>query len=334
MLPIPATKRWSMSSSLRRPFRPASDRPRAAADHPADSGSGPRWASAATGAGATNSSPNVRGSTKRSSRPSANPSTAWVCRATGHSGDLNSSCPDMRRWITRVSAPSSRGTSRNLPIRPAGPSVAPRSRATSSTVGWRRTVRTPVTTTDVTSRPVTSRSSPRRTTSTSGSSGTVLGGIVEGGGGRLGCFGGGHGRRFGLGLPQPLPGHPGGGLLGLLLRPALPPAPGRALEDDVGVEALGVVRPLVADLVAGHLVEAAGGELLEAGLVVLPAGALGGGGDPLAEEAHDQFVGGVPPAVEVGGGQHRLHGVGQDRRLLPPPRQPFSLAEEHERAQL
>src|SRR5581483_1895241 len=291
MLPIPATKRWSMSSSLRRPVRPASDRPRAAADQPPDSGSGPRWASAATGDGATNSSPKVRGSTKRSWRPSASERTAWVWRATGHSGTVRSSWPDIRRWMTSVSAPSSRGRRRNFPIRPAAPRRAPRRRATSSPAGWRRTVRAPVTTAAVTSRPATSRSSPRRTTSTSGSSGIV----VEGGSGRLGRLGGGQGRRFRLGLPQPLPGHPGGGLLGLLLRPALAPAPGCALEHDVGVEALGVVGPLVAHLVAGHLVEAPGGQLLEAGLVVLPAGALGGGGDPLAQQAHDQLVGGVPP---------------------------------------
>src|SRR5688572_7169015 len=298
MLPIPATNRWSMSSSLSRPVRPVRPRPRTAADQPGDSGSGPRWASAAGrpggapgppgGAGATNSSPKVRGSTKRSSRPSDRPSTACVCLANGHSGVVSNSWPDIRRWMTRVSAPSSSGTSRNLPIRPASPSRAPRSRSTSASAGWRRTVRAPVTTTDVTPRPATSRASPRRTTSTSGSSGTVL----EGRGGRLGRFGGSQRGGLGLGVAQPLPGHPGGGLLGLLLRPALALAPGRPLEHHVGVEAFGVVGAFVAHLVTGHLVEAAGGQLLEAGLVVLPAGPFGGGGDPLPQQAHHQLVGG------------------------------------------
>src|SRR5579884_830292 len=339
MFPMPATNRWSMSSGFSRAARPANARPSAPTDHFGDSGSGPMWASAATGAGATNNSPNVRGSTKRSSRPSDRDRMAWVWRAAGQDGAVSSSWPDIRKWMTSVSTPSSSGTNRNLPIRPAGPSRAPRSRWTSSSAGWRRTVRTPVTTTAVTSRPATSRSSPRRTTSTSGSSGTFLVSVAgrRGGGGGLGRLGGpaglgGGDRRFRL--PQPLPGHPGGGLLRLLLGAPLAPAPGRPLEDDVGVEPLGMVRPLVAHLVAGHLVEAAGGELLEPGLVVLPAGAFGGGGDPLAEQAHHELVGGVPPAVEIGGGQHRLHGVGQDRGLLPAAGQTLALAEEHERAEL
>src|SRR5438309_955413 len=177
MLPIPATNRWSISSSLSRPLRPARPRRRTAADHPADSGSGPRWARAATGEGATNSSPKVRGSTKRSSRPSDRRRTAWVWRASGRSG-----C---------------------------------------GVCGG-------------------------------------LGGVCGG----LGGLGSGHGGRLRLGVAQPLPGHPGGGLLGLLLRPPLAPAPVRPLQDHAGVEPLGVVRPFVAHLVAGHLVVLAGGMLL------------------------------------------------------------------------
>src|SRR3712207_7738333 len=80
--------------------------------------------------------------------------------------------------------------------------------------------------------------------------------------------------------PQPLPCHAGGGLLGLLLGPSLARAPGRPLEEHGGIEALGVVGALVADVVAGHLVEAPGGQLLEPRLVVLAPRALGGGGDP------------------------------------------------------
>ena len=51
------------------------------------------------------------------------------------------------------------------------------------------------------------------------------------------------------------------------------PAPWRSPADvDGGEEALGVVGALVGDLVAGQLVEAAGGQLLEPGLVVLAPG--------------------------------------------------------------
>jgi hypothetical protein len=49
---------------------------------------------------------------------------------------------------------------------------------------------------------------------------------------------------------------------------------------------------------------------------------------------HDQLGGRRPAAVEVDGADDGLHGVGQDRGLLPPAGRGLALAEQQERAQV
>src|SRR4051812_25136627 len=71
---------------------------------------------------------------------------------------------------------------------------------------------------------------------------------------------------------QLFPRPPGRRLLRLLLGTTLARSLALARDQHAGVEALGVVGPVVDHLIARQLVEAAGGQLLEAGLVVLAAG--------------------------------------------------------------
>jgi hypothetical protein len=121
---------------------------------------------------------------------------------------------------------------------------------------------------------------------------------------------------------------PGGGLFGLLLGPALALA-GRVGPDmDGGKEPLGVVRSLVLHLVPGQRSAQTRGQFLQPGLVVLAAWTGGGFGDPLGEKAHDQALGLDPASVQVDGTDDRLHGVGQDRRLLPPAGEVLAPAEQ------
>ena len=161
-----------------------------------------------------------------------------MCWASGHSGvgqqqlarhpqvDDERLGPVVERHEEELADPARRAE-------PGAPEPVDRALA----AAWRRTVRPPVTATDVdvAGRPRPAPD-PRRTTSTSGSSGTFdfatdgRRSAVDGRRGGLGRFGGGHRGRLGLGVPQPLPGHPGGGLLGLLLRAALARAPARALR--------------------------------------------------------------------------------------------------------
>ena len=100
-----------------------------------------------------------------------------------------------------------------------------------------------------------------------------------------------------------------------------------------GGEALGVVGAFGRHRVRRQLVEAAGGQLLEPGLEVVAAGTGRGLRHALAQQVHDQRRRVVPPPVEVDGADHRLHGVGQDRRLLPPAGRVLALAQAHRLAQ-
>ena len=87
---------------------------------------------------------------------------------------------------------------------------------------------------------------------------------------------------------------------------------------DGGEELLGVVGPVVGDLVAGRLVEAAGRQLLEPALVVLAARARAAPRRCGRRAGRStSCVARLQPAVEVDGADDRLEGVGQDRRLLP-----------------
>src|SRR3954469_13234731 len=103
--------------------------------------------------------------------------------------------------------------------------------------------------------PTTSRSRSRRIVSTSGSSGIGAGPRVLADGWRF--------------REQLLPRVPRRRLLGLLLGPTLATALRPAIHENRREEPLGVVRPLVSDLVAGKLLEEPRRELLEPGLVVL-----------------------------------------------------------------
>src|SRR5581483_577386 len=233
----------------------------------------------------------------------------------------------MPRWITATS-PVSRRSTRYLPRRSAPVILAPSSRLTNCFFGCRRTVRVPVTCTVFTRLPTTSRSSPRRIVSTSGSSGIPARldrHRAVGDGLRLA-----HGVEL---LSQSLPGRSRRGGLGLLLRAALTLPPDLASNPYHGEEALCVIRALVADRVAGQLGEVAGRELLQAGLVVLPARSLARLPDAVAEQVDHHPLGRLPSRGEVHHTEDRFEGVGEDRRLLPAARARFALAEQQRRAQ-
>src|SRR4051794_1430686 len=264
----------------------------------------------------TNISPKVRGSTKRSCPPWVKVMTTWVCFAiASFVPAARRSWPDMPRWITRTSPPSSL-TSRYLPRRSTPTNFFP----TSAPVNclrcrYRRIDRIPVTSTAFTFLPTTSFSRSRRITSTSGSSGTLL----------LPC----PDRR--LARRHPFPRSPRRGLLGLLLRSALAVAVGPAVEQHRREEALRVIRSLVAHLVARQLVEPLGRELLQPRLVVVAAGAGRGLDDARREQAQHHLPRRVHPAVEVDRGDHGLHRVGEDRRLLATTGAVLTLAEQQAR---
>ena len=109
---------------------------------------------------------------------------------------------------------------------------------------------------------------------------------------------------------------------------------GLAGHVDGGEEALGVVGTVVGHLVAGQLVEAPGGQLLQPGLVVLAPGTGRGLGDALAQQAHHQSPRPVPAAVEVDRADDGLHRVGEDRRLLAAARLVLPFAQQHRRPQM
>src|SRR5262245_3143663 len=261
----------------------------------------------------TNSSPNVRGSTKRSWPPWVNVITTCVCFGAGSLVCALRSCPLIRRWMTSSSAVSSLNT-RYFPRRSTPAILAPVSLVMNCFFGCRLTVRVPLTSTALMRLPTASRSRPRRIVSTSGSSGIV-------------AF---HGQ---LGA-QPLPRRSRRRGLGLLLRPALALAQQLTAEPYVGIEALGVVRPVVGDRVPRQFGEPPGRQLLEPGLVVLPARTHARLRDAVAEQLHDQQARRVPSAIEIDRAQYRFERVGEDRRLLTPARAVLALPEEHGGAEL
>src|SRR3954470_14646302 len=279
-------------------------------------GSKPRWASSGTASSrcsgvVTNISPKVRGSMNRSCPAWVKVMTTWVCLPTGSLADLGrSSWPLMPRCTTSPSAASpprappaaSSRRTRYFPLRSTATTLRPSSRETKPCASrWRRIDRFPSTSTDLIRLPVTSLSRSLRIVSTSGSSGIRL-----------------RSRRVGFARwrfvrfrvravvapddrtprDQRSPGRAGSGLLGLLLRPAFTVALGHAFEANRGEELLGVIRPFVDDLVARQRVVVPGSQLLQPGLVVVPARSFGGGGDAGAHQVHDQLGSGIPPAVE------------------------------------
>src|SRR4051794_24020527 len=164
----------------------------------------------------------------------------------------------------------------------------------------------PSTSTPLTFLPTTSLSRSRFTTSTSGSSGishpdTVP--PVGRGADRL--------------VLQPFPCDACRRLFRSLLRPPLPRAVLLVAEVHRSEEALGVVGPLVTNLVAGQLVAPSGCELLQPRLVVLASGPGRLLADATLEQGQHESGGGLEAAVEVHRGDDRLHRVGEDRRLGP-----------------
>src|SRR3954468_6259410 len=273
MLPTPPISVWSSSARLTSVCRRRSAAEKPASSKPGSSGSiamcATRVGRPPSGASSTARPPNVRWSTKRSSRPpSVNVNRARRCASSGCDGFSTSSCPLIPRCATSavpvaVPSGSASGSHRYLPRRWAPANVRAGSAATKCAVPPRcgGTARGWETSTAATVRPATQRSRPRRTTSTSGSSGTP-----SAPGGRRG--GG------GLGRDRP-PGHLGGLLLGGLLGAAGAGAADLAGQQHGGGEDLGVVGAVVLDPVAGRAEPAGGAELLEAGLPV-QAGAAGG----------------------------------------------------------
>src|SRR3954468_12960099 len=266
----------------------------------------------------TNISPKVRGSMKRSCPPWVKVMTTWVCFAiASFVPAARRNWPDMPRWITRTSPPSS-FTSRYLPRRSTPMNFFP----TSAPVNclrcrYRRMERIPETSTALTFLPTTSFSRSRRITSTSGSSGTLL----------LPC----PDRR--LSRRHPFPRRTRRRLLGLLLRAALAVPVRLSVEEHRREEPLRVVGPLVANLVARQTVEPLRRELLQPRLVVVAAGTGGRLRNALGEEAQHDVPRGFHPAVEVDGRDDRLHRVGEDRRLLAPARAVLALPEQQARTE-
>src|SRR3954452_12320799 len=299
MLPSPAMKLWSISNGFSFVDFASSISPKRT--HDIGSSPGSRPSSASSGASAvsssgavTNSSPNVRGSTKRSCPPCVNVMTTWVCLGIASRGCALSSWPLIRRWMTS-SSPLSSFSTRYLPRRWTPLILTPSSRAMNCFLVWRRTVRVPWTSTVLTRLPTTSRSRPLRIVSTSGSSGI----------GRT-CI-----RR--LQLAQALPRGPRRGRLRLLLRTSLAEPPHRATHLHLGEEPLRVIGPLVGHRVAGDLAEHLRRQLLQPRLVVLATRADARLGDALAQQLHHEALDVLPPALQVHRAEHGLQRVGQDR---------------------
>src|SRR6516164_80923 len=208
--------------------------------------------------------------------------TTWVWRPLGSFELIRSSCPLIPRWATSRSPPSSLIT-RYLPRRTTPVTFRPSSReAKALEFGWRRIDRSPLTSTDLTRLPTNSFSRSRLMVSTSGSSGTVRR-LLSAGRFRLV-----HEGQF---ARQLLPGNPGRPLLRLLLRPSMAGPSFDPRHPDDRIEAFGVIRALVSYLVVRQGIESPGAQLLQAGLVVLPARAGRGFLDAVAEQSHDQVFG-------------------------------------------
>src|SRR4051812_25776435 len=314
MLPTPETRFWSRSWRLTPELRRRTRRTTSSPSNSGSRGSRAMWAISggrSAPPAETDRPPNIRWSTKRSSRPSSAPSSASRtrrCRSSGASGGWTSSCPLMPRWPSRAS-PLSSGSQRYLPRRRAASIRRPVS-AAANPAGPRRSRRTGRgcrTSTRTIVAPRTCRSTPARTTSTSGSSGTAL---VRGG---RGVAGEGLAETEALGdlAVRSLR----GGLLGLLLRPADAVAVEALAHADLGGEGLHVVRALVRDDVLGHPEAALGGELLEGVLPARAAAERGGGLDQRVEEPVHALRGGLEAAAQVHRTDDRLDRVGDDRGL-------------------
>src|SRR6266545_1148439 len=315
MLPMPARNFWSISRVLSFMCFDATRRPKLSHDIASSSGSMPRCESSDTSF----------------STPSrwVNVITTCVCLAVVSRVPLaRMSCPDIPRWITRTSPPSSLARM-YLPRRSTPVIFFPTSRFANCFRLWcRRIERMPSASTDLTRLPTISRSRSRRTTSTSGNSGIVFL--------RSGRFGPCRDRVRTVArvrdLAEVTPGDACRRLLRVLLRSALTGSPRLAAQHHGCEEALRVVGPFVAHLVAGKLVEGLRCQLLQPRLVVVPAGTGGALDDARLEEPQDELAGGVPSTVEVDGGDHGLHGVGEDRRLVASACRFLAFAEEQQPA--
>src|SRR5690606_26799138 len=264
---------------------------------------------AAGTSGATIRWPNVRWSTKRSSRPSeGRPRRIRRCRSAGPPSGCTSSWPLIPR-CARSASPESRVSHMYLPRRSAETAVRParRSAKSAAPAACRRTERGCSTSTGPRARPTTHRSRPARTTSTSGSSGTSGPPLLPAG---LG------GARLGPRLDR-LPRRLGGLLLGLLLAAALARAVLLAGDAHRGAEGLLVVGAALVDVVLGHPEHLRGGQLLQRGLPVQPGAEPGGGRDERVEQPVHQLGGGVQAEVQVDRADQRLQGVGEDGGLVP-----------------
>src|SRR4051794_15205233 len=210
----------------------------------------------------------------------------------------------MPRWPSSAS-PLSRGSQRYLPRRRTASIRWPVSAAANPAGprGSRRTGRGWRTVTDSTVRPTTWRSRPSRTVSTSGSSGTASVGQ-----GQVGLDAEGD-RELAVRRLR-------GGLLGLLLGAGDAVAVAVVTDAYLGGEGLQVVGALVLDEVLGHTEAVLGGELLERGLPVEAGAHRRGRHDQRVEQQVDDLGGALEAAGEVDRPDHRLDGVGQDRRLL------------------
>src|SRR4029453_17425380 len=274
--PSPTTNVGSSSSALSFSVRRATSAcANAVHETGRATGSSPRLASSGTSSASrsavtTKASASCSGSAMRSWPPWVNDMTSIVSLAGSSLGAARSSPPVAPMSTTISSRLSSVNTSSD-PRRSTVLILVP------STLLW-NALREPLrctalatgTSTDLTRRPTVSRSRPRRRVSISGSSGIV--------GLQLG-----HERGVGVS---------GRDLLGLLLGPALTDAAGRPAHVHGDVEAAGVVGALGQGLVTGRLVEVTGGQLLEATLVVLAAGAAGVGlGHPGAQQPQHEVVG-------------------------------------------
>src|SRR5581483_10246506 len=333
MLPSPAMNAWSMSNGLSFVVRESNSSRNFTHGMGSSTGSMPSDASSGTSfvnsSGAVmNTSPNVRGSTKRNCPPCVNVMTTCVCLTTSSFACARSSWPLMRRWNTS-SSPVSSFSTRYFPRRSTPVIFAPSSLVTNCFFVWRRTVRVPVTCAVFTRLPTTSRSRPRRIVSTSGSSG--IGARVDRhravrDGLRLA-----HGVEL---LPQSLPRRSRGRRFRLLLRPALAPPPQLAVHAHLRVEPLRVIRTLVAHRVPRQLGEVPSHELLQARLVVLTARTFARLADAVTEQVEHEPLRGRPPSREVDGAEHRFQRVGEDRRLLAPTRARLALPEEQRLTEL
>src|SRR5260370_19996628 len=153
----------------------------------------------------------------------------------------------------------------------------------------------PSASTALTRFPTISRSRSRRTTSTSGNSGIVF--FL-----RSGRFGPCRDRVPVIArvrdLAEVTPGDACRRLLRVLFRSAFTRSPRLPAQHHGGEEALRVVGPFVAHLVARELVERLRRQLLQPGLVVVPAGAGGALDDARLKQPQHELPGGSPSTLD------------------------------------